>query len=83
MFDLREFMPVPVAGVLTREHGYVGTRPGCNISRQIQRRHQDAQLDLPTGIDVRHVADDEVTRHDADVVPVILQRLEVGATTYR
>ena len=53
-----------------------------HVARQLQRHDEDSALDDPAGSHVRHVLDQQVVRPDFQIIALVTQPRQVGATTY-
>jgi hypothetical protein len=59
----------------------LGRRGG--VVGEVEDRHDRAVRHVPFGSDVRHMADEQVTRADLELVALVLEVLEIRATTYQ
>lgn len=79
--DLAERGAGGVAGRPALEVRDVVAGADGRVGVQAQHRDQPAVPDVPVRVGERDVGDDEVPRDDVDVVAVVADPLQVGATT--
>ena len=85
MIEVRELVAVFVTRVVTSEQCDMRLGRARRIAVQtIQHRNQRAVPDLPLGIHIRNVVDDQVaTGSDLQFIAVINKPLQVGAMIYQ
>ena len=72
-----------MAGMVPDEIGNVGVRLRRDVARERERRDEDAAFDLPAGVYVRNIPDEEMAGPDFDVIAFVAEPLQIGATTYQ
>src|SRR5262245_17114142 len=81
--DLDDLGAIFGARPITDEVDHVRAGGHGLVAGNDELRDQGAERDLPPGVHVRHLPEDEVRPSDLDVVALVLQAFEISVTTYQ